>query len=96
MIEYIIIMNNHHIKITNHAMNKQNKNIGYTAIKFLSYFYPKLTFIKEYDPNITIIIPIVDQTKATPAIINFNMKNSIPICFSINTVIAAKTIGKTQ
>lgn len=55
-----------------------------------------MTFIKEIDPNINHILPIVDQTRATPAINNFNKKKVIPIFLRINAPKAASTIGKIQ
>lgn len=55
--------------------------MGYIAIIFL--FSSINTFIKEIDPKINSILPIVDQTRATPAIANFNKKNVIPIYLRI-------------
>ena len=42
------------------------------------------------------MLPIVDQTRATAAIANFNKKNVIPIFLRIYAAKAASTIGKMQ
>lgn len=78
-------------KPCNEQIKKEDRIDGdYIFILFYDYIHKRnWTFIRNK-------VPIVDQTNATPAIANFNMKIVTPISFKKYTKIAAKTIGKIQ